>query len=608
MKWSSLVFLLAFAPCRGLFAQPPAAADSPALLINEVMASNSVSGKDAQGDYDDWIELHNPGAVAVDAGGLYLTDNPAQPTKWQIPANRPTLTVIPPKGYLVIWADGEPAETGLHAAFQLSADGDQVALFAADGVTLIDRVEFSQQRTDVSYGRDPSLVDQWRYFGLPTPGAANFAPYLGRIEDLKFSHKRGFYDEPFSASIRTQTADAQIYYTTDGSSPLDLKTGQIQGTLYTGPIPIATTTCLRAIGYKLGWLATPIETHTYIFPSEVANQATDPQTGAQVTPPGCPTSWGSVTGDYQVDPDVVGPNGKDRFNGLYANTIRDDLKAVPTISMVMAKDDWFGAKGIYINESQDGTERVASFEYIDPATGKTLQANCAIAMQGGVTGGGTSLNRWKTFKLSMRPRFKPRTDDGLPTGGPSELENRLFPDSPLTSLNTVVLDAVLNHSWLHSGTDQQQTATYIQDQYVADLHNALGGHSPHGAYVHLYLDGLYWGMYYLHERPDHAWAAQVFGGDAGEYDALKHGSSGIINSGVSGSAATRFNAMVAAAGAVASDPTNATKYQALCSLLDVDDFIAYLLANWYAGNHDWPSKNWYATHRNTPEGRWRFHS
>ncbi|MEN6428183.1 MAG: lamin tail domain-containing protein, partial [Phycisphaerales bacterium] len=131
---------------------------------------------------------------------------------------------------------------------------------------------------------------------------------------------------------------------------------------------------------------------------------------------------------------------------------------------------------------------------------------------------------------------------------------------------------------------------------------------PHGAYAHIYINGLYWGMYYIHERPDHAWAAEVFGGDESEYDAVKHDAGGVVNSGVGGSASANYSAMLNAANAVASNPTDAAKYQALCDLLDVDDTIAYLLANWYASNQDWPAKNWYATHRNTPDGRWRFHS
>ena len=115
-------------------------------------------------------------------------------------------------------------------------------------------------------------------------------------------------------------------------------------------------------------------------------------------------------------------------------------------------------------------------------------------------------------------------------------------------------------------------------------------------------------MYYIHERPDHAWAAQVFGGDEDEYDAIKHRNSGVINNGLGGSATANFDAMVAAASAVRSDPRNLSKYNALCAQLDVDNFITYLLTNWYCGNHDWPHKNWYATHHNVPGGQWRFHS
>jgi hypothetical protein len=208
----------------------------------------------------------------------------------------------------------------------------------------------------------------------------------------------------------------------------------------------------------------------------------------------------------------------------------------------------------------------------------------------------------------MRPRFKTQTDNGTSTGGPPKLNFKLFSDSPVERHNTVLLDAVLNHSWLHPGSDQRDTVKYVQDQYVCDLHNAMGGHSPHGSYAHVYINGLYWGMYYIHERPDHAWAAETFGGNEDEYDALKHYAGGVINSGIGGNASTNYNAMISAANAVQTDPTSRTKYDALTQILDIDDFITYLLSNWFCGNHDWPHKNWYATCRNHPDGKWRFHS
>lgn len=592
------------APTRVVAAAGPTQ-DVP-LRINEVMASNDTAVPDPQGECDDWIELYNAGTVPIDAAGMYLTDDVSAPRRWRIPTGAPASTTIPARGYLLIWADNDPADGNLHAGFELDGDGDEVALFDADGVTLIDRVSFDRQTSDVSFGRDPDASANWVTLA-PTPGASNDGAFLAVVADTKFSRDRGYYEAPFDVTISTDTPGAIIFYTLDGSTP-----APGQGNIYTGPIQISRTACLRAMAFLPGWKSTNVDTHTYIFPNDVLTQATDPATGAQVTPAGYPALWDDgrgdvVTGDYQVDPDIV--NHPTAGNRLAAA----DLKSVATISLVLDRDDLFGEAGIYIKEDltyrvAEAPEKVCSFEFIDPDTGESVQANCALAMAGGVTGGGTSLQRWKSFKLSMRPRFKTQTDDGTPTGGPPKLAFKLFPDSPVERFNTVVLDAVLNHSWLHPGSDQRNSATYIQDQYVADLHNDLGGHSPHGSYAHVYLNGLYWGMYYVHERPDHAWAAQIFGGDEDEYDAVKHSANGVINDGVGGSARTSFNAMLGAASAVASNPNDTATYEELGAQLDVDDFIAYLLANWYCGNHDWPHKNWYATHRNSSGGKWRFHS
>jgi len=567
------------------------------LVINEFMASNSNSGPDPQGQYNDWIEIYNNSSNTINIGGKYLTDDLSVSAKWQFPAG----TSIQAGGYLLVWADEDIDDTGLHANFKLNADCEEIGLFNSDGTTLIDSVTFTAQSADISYGRYPDGSDTWRFFGFPSPGQENEGGFTGIVADTKFSHDRGFYDTSIYVIITTETSGATIRYTTDGSTP-----DETHGQVYTGPIQISTTTCLRAMAHKSGWMSTNVDTHSYIFLDDVIQQATDPVTGNRVTPPGYPTLWGTVIGDYQVDPDVVGQDGRDKFGGLYAGTIKDDLKSVPTVSLVMDKDDWFGPTGIYINESQDGTERVCSLEWIEPNSEGGFQVNCAIAMQGGVSGGGTSLNRWKVFKLSMRPRFKTATDDGTPTGGPSRLDYKVFPDSPIEQFDTFVFDAVLSNAWNHSG--QHYWPTYIQDQYVSDLHNVMGGQSPHGLYAHLYIDGLYWGMYYVHERPDDAWAAKMFGGEKEEYDVLKHYTNMVVNDGLGGSAIANFNTMVSAANAVAADPTNMARYDALCQKLDIDNFITDLLAHWFAVNWDWPNKNWYATHRNSPDGRWRFHT
>jgi len=189
------------------------------IAINEWMASNTRSATDPQGDFDDWIELHNYGPVEVDVGGMYVTDSFARPTKWQIPDDDPGLTTIAAGGHLVIWADSDTGDAGLHADFKLDAGSDEIGLYGIDGTTLVDGVEFSDQESDISTGRYPDASDNMQEMVMGSPGAENISSYYGAVGQVKFSHKRGFYNAPFSLTIATETEDATIKYTVDGSTP-----------------------------------------------------------------------------------------------------------------------------------------------------------------------------------------------------------------------------------------------------------------------------------------------------------------------------------------------------------------------------------------------------
>ena len=84
---------------------------------------------------------------------------------------------------------------------------------------------------------------------------------------LRFSHERGFYDNPFDLTITTPTEGAQILYTTDGKAPNQSGFRSLPGRIYSGPIHISSTVCLRVMALKSGWKPTPIYTHTYILDS-----------------------------------------------------------------------------------------------------------------------------------------------------------------------------------------------------------------------------------------------------------------------------------------------------------------------------------------------------
>ena len=232
------------------------------LVINEFMASNNSSETDPQGQYDDWIEIYNHGPYAIDIGGMYITDDFSAPTKWQIPP----VTIIGPGVYLLIWADNDITDTGLHTNFKLDSNGEEIGLFDSDGITLIDSVTFPNQTTDISYGRYPDSAEDWRFFSTPTPGNENSDAYLGEVGALKFSHDSGLHDEPFFVTITTETKDSTIYYTLNGYNPLELSVrGRPMGTVYTGPILIEQSTCLRAQAIKTGWKPSSLESQSYTF-------------------------------------------------------------------------------------------------------------------------------------------------------------------------------------------------------------------------------------------------------------------------------------------------------------------------------------------------------
>jgi hypothetical protein len=139
--------------------------------INEVMASNTATLASDLGNFGDWVELYNPTNTDIDLSGLYFTDDITTPTKYQFPIGGIN-AIIPANGFKLIWAD-DSAEA-LHANFKLSGTtGETIAIYAADGLTLIDSISFGAQTTDVSYGRSSDGGTIWTNFNTSTPEASN---------------------------------------------------------------------------------------------------------------------------------------------------------------------------------------------------------------------------------------------------------------------------------------------------------------------------------------------------------------------------------------------------------------------------------------------------
>ncbi|MBN2476259.1 MAG: lamin tail domain-containing protein [Pirellulales bacterium] len=429
-----------------------------------------------------------------------------------------------------------------------------------------------------------------QYFHPPTPGEANGDGYLGVVRDTQFSVDRGFFEDTFAVEITTDTPATTIRYTADGSTPT-----ATHGSDYSGPLTISSTTTLRAVALKPGYIPTNVDTQTYLFLDDVLTQD-----GA-----GFPTNWAHTgTGDYAMDPGVVyGPSEVDRSGQTFG--VKDALQAIPTLSLVMDQDDWFGGGGQGIYILGENSPRAVSAELLYPDGSNGFQVDGSVEIVGG-----TSPNRWKMDKLSMRLKFQRDVGDpGSPyyveNWGDPKLEFPVFGAEATDRFDTLVVDARMNMSWPYGGgvdPDFQRThAQYTRDQFAADLQNAMGGYAPHGISTHLYVNGLYWGLYRLHERPDEHFAAAYLGGQDEDYDVIKHNENEVVQG-------TNQNYLEMHSIAAAGLSSNA-QYQVIQQYLDVPAFIDYMLTNFFIGNTDWAHQNWYATrNRVDPDGRWRFHS
>lgn len=227
------------------------------VFINEFMASNT--GLTVDPDFKesaDWIELYNAGNSVINIGGYIITDNFNDNKKWQVPDG----SSIEPGGFLMVWADSH--NTGLHTSFNISASGEELAIFTASG-ELVDSVSFGVQEPNISMGRKTDGGSSWVFFTKPTPGAENsIETYTGITQNVpQYSVFGGIFKSAVTLEI-TNTFGGEIRYTLDGSDPSETSA------VVNGPIQINATTIVRSRIYQQGKVPGRIITHTYFIDTE----------------------------------------------------------------------------------------------------------------------------------------------------------------------------------------------------------------------------------------------------------------------------------------------------------------------------------------------------
>lgn len=193
------------------------------IKINEIMASNKTIHANEYGKYNDWIELYNSGSTPVDVAGLYISDNAANPTKYQIPYGDPDKTTIPPQGFIVLWANGTNYGGTLFLPFKLSKGGGDVVVSqksSSGTVTVLDQLHYGSQNTDVSFGSYPNGSSNKIMFTLPTPGASNEVQSTAYINGLKITEFMAKNSSTVKEETGTYADWFEVHNTT--SSPINM--------------------------------------------------------------------------------------------------------------------------------------------------------------------------------------------------------------------------------------------------------------------------------------------------------------------------------------------------------------------------------------------------
>jgi len=212
------------------------------VLINEYSCSNVTGITDAYGEREDWIELFNPTASAVDLTGWYLSDKATNLTKWMIPSG-----AINANGYKMVFCSKRNTVNGnqYHPNFNLSqTEGDWIILSNTFGNVVDSFKIVHNTKSNHSVGRSTNGAADFKLFMTPTPNAANVGAINFYTPTPVFSVQAGFYSAPQTVTITCPDPTATIRYTLDGSTPTTTSTQ------YSGPISINTTKVLRAVAFS----------------------------------------------------------------------------------------------------------------------------------------------------------------------------------------------------------------------------------------------------------------------------------------------------------------------------------------------------------------------
>ncbi len=528
------------------------------IVINEIMSSNTVSITDEDGDFEDWIELYNPGDGPVSISGWSITDDISEPEKWVFPEFS-----INPKNFILVFASGKDRHnsTYFHSNFKIKASGEALFLFDMYGI-LIDSFPAVEIESDKSFGRFPDAGPNLLPFYQFSPWNSNNESNV--LNKISGSHTSGFYGQPFYLTINSNRSDS-IFYTLNGSEPhpgssgtylfqtnieitsqngvpdifTGIPTSPNQNTVYPWSVPqspVSKGTILRAQSYRDQKASSNISSFTYFVSPEMADRFSFPV--------------------ISIILDSIHLFAND--TGIYVPGNHYDPLGYKTGNYYMTGKFW---------------ERKGFVEMFSENGETVLSQECGIRTHG-------NLSReypQKSLRLYARKQY-----------GKDNFDIPGFTDMPETDFKRIVLRTPLtSHEF-----------TMFKDPLIHQLAKGLNIKTVAYTPTVVFLNGEYWGIHNLRERIDGFFYKKYFGIDIDNLDQLS--GIGDVNNGDS----LGYMALMQ----FVEDNTLSVEenFQYVSSQIDMENYIDYYIIETYFANLDWPGNNYEYWRSSDLDNKWRW--
>ncbi|MBP5771456.1 MAG: CotH kinase family protein [Bacteroidaceae bacterium] len=528
-KGSATIRATAFASeCYGQVQVSVTTSDPSGLTINEIQVANIDQFIDPSFNYGGWVEFYNPKDVGISLSNFYVSDDPSNLRKFQLPIDA---GAVPAKGFKCIWFDHHDQKGGTQFSseaykqvdFKLTYEGGVIYVSDSEGNLLLSQA-YPAAVQRASYARRADGTGTWSYTGTPTPEASNVGSTFAavQLEAPVVDRDATVFSSGFTVKV-TIPSGATLRYTTDGSTPT-LDNGM---TSTTGSFQVSTgqSAIYRFRLFKSGYLPSAVVTRSYIYQDKayylpIVSVVTDQD-----------NLYDNTIGAY-----TDGTNGTSGNNKNFSNKNR-------------------------------GWERPVNFEYLVPDDGGSfimaLNQECDFEVCGGWT---RHYDPASSFRLKGNKYYL----------GQNFLPYPFFEEKPYIKNKTIVVRNGGNDNWAR-----------LQDAATHEIILKSGFHVDCQATqpAHIFINGQYRFMFNLREPNNKNHGYANYGIDTDEMDQFEiNGSVGYEQKEGDDQV---FRQWMTLAQQLANDPSNDDIYAQICNIVDIDEYCNYMAAEVYIGCGDW---------------------